>query len=136
MTLASRPTRPGLRPVLWAALLAGGLAALLNGALFLLTARAFEGVLAGPRQMPFSLLPVVTLSVLGALAAGAVYLVLARFLRRPRRAFTVLALVVLLASFATPFSVPAVPAAVVVILNLMHVVVFACVLALVPRRDP
>lgn len=136
MTLTSRSSRPALGAVLRAALLAGVLAALLNGALFLLTGRAFEGVLAGPRQMPFSVLPVVTLSVLGALAAGAVYLALARLLSRPNRPFTIVAVVVLLASFTTPFSIPNAPAAVILLLNLMHVIVFACVLALVPRRAP
>lgn len=134
MTTAPLPVRPDLRPVLWAAPLAGVLAALVNGAIFLLTQPAFQDVLAGPRQMPFSVVPVLGLSVLGGLGAGIVYALVTRLTRQPNRVFAALALVVLLASFLTPLSIPNAPVAVLLILNLMHVVVYACVMVLVPRR--
>ncbi len=85
--------------------------------------------------MPFSVVPVLGLSFIGALGAGVVYALIARLTRQPNRIFAVLALALLVASFVTPFSIPNVPVSVILILNLMHVVVYACVMALVPRRS-
>lgn len=136
MTDLNLSARPDLRPVLWAAPLAGVLAALVNVLIWWLARDAFTGLLVGPpdRRMPFAPGAIVVLSLAGALGAGMVYALLASFTRRPNAVFTWVALTVLLLSFATPLTLSAPPVAVVVALEAMHVVSAALVLWLVPRR--
>ncbi len=135
MTQTATPTaRPALLPVLWTAPLAGVLAALVNTVLYLLTASAFEGLQAGPQGQPFTVGAVIGASLVGAIGAGVAWALVARFTRNPRRVYTILAVVVLLASFASPFSLPGASTTAIVVLEVMHLVVFGIVMALVPRR--
>lgn len=133
-TTVSTAARPDLRPVLWAAPLAGALSALVNLVLYFAFRADFDTVRVGPQQMAFSAPPVVLFSLVGAIGAGAVYALVARFARNPNRVFSIVAFVVLLLSFASPFSLQNPPATVFVALELMHVVVYGFVLWLVPRR--
>jgi hypothetical protein len=74
---------------------------------------------------PFALLPVVMLSFFPPLLAAALFVLLARFVARPKRIFLVIALIVFVLMFFTPFSIPNVPTVTIVVLELMHVVVAA-----------
>lgn len=75
------------------------------------------------RGEPFSAIPVVLLSFFPVLAAALVFALLVRFTERPKRIFYVIAAVIFVVMFLTPFSVPAAPALTIVTLELMHVVV-------------
>ncbi|WP_045235284.1 DUF6069 family protein [Deinococcus pimensis] len=132
MTTTVLPARPNLRPVLWTAPLAGVLAAAVNVALFLLTRSLFDGVLVGPQQMSITAGAVVVTSLVGALGAGVVYALLARSGRA--RLFPGVALAFLLLSLAGPLTAAGVPLAVKLTLCAMHVVTYAAVMLLVPRR--
>jgi len=72
---------------------------------------------------PFSVLPVVIFSFVPVLVAALVFMLLARFVARPKRVFYTVAAVVFVLMFFTPFTLSAPPAVTVVVLELMHVVV-------------
>ena len=103
--------------------MAGVGAAVVNAVIYLLAAAVgvgwAEAVVPGRGQITLG--AVVFSSLVPALVGAAVFALLARFTRRPVRNFRVLAAVVLVLSFVTPFSVPGAPAAVIVVLILMHV---------------
>lgn len=128
--------RPTLRSLLVGALLAGVLSSVVNVLLWLALRGDFGTIRVGPpgRQTPFPPSAIVLFSVVGALGAAAVYALIARLSRVPNRVFTWIAVAVLLLSFVTPLSLQNPPISVVLALELMHVVVFAFVLWLVPRR--
>ncbi len=135
-TIQGSLARPNLRHLLWAAPLAGVLSALVNALIWLALRGVFDTIRVGPpgEEMPFWPGAVVVFSLIGALGAGVVYALIARFTRVPNRVFLWVAVAVLLVSFVTPLSIRNPPASVVVALELMHVVVFALVMWLVPRR--
>lgn len=65
----------------------------------------------------------VTFTCVGAaVGAALVFAAIARFARRPVRVFGVVAVVVLVLSFATPFSIPGAPMAMILAMETMHVV--------------
>lgn len=114
------------RKLLYLTPLAGLLAAVLNAILFLIgsSTGAIPGDLIIPNAgQPLAVMPVIVASVFPALAAGLVLALLNWFTKNPLRIFNILALVLLLLSFASPFSVPNMPLGMVIILELMHVVV-------------
>lgn len=82
-------TRLNLRLVLAAALLAGVLGTLVNVLIWFMLRGEFETVLVGPpgEEVPFWSGAVVLFSLIGALGAGVVYALIARFTRAPNRAF-------------------------------------------------
>ena len=82
---------------------------------------------------PFSVIPVVIFSFVPVLVAALVFALLARFVARPKRVFYIVAVVVFVLMFFTPFTIPAAPAVTVVVLELMHVVVAAAALWAVRR---
>lgn len=55
---------------------------------------------------PISIMPVVFSSIMGAVGAAVVFALISRFSANPIRSFRIIAAVVLLASLATPFSIP------------------------------
>ena len=138
MTQAVRTSsaRPDLRPVLWTAPLAGVLSALVNALIWLALRGVFDTIRVGQpgEEMPFWPGAVVVFSLIGALGAGVVYALIARFTHVPNRVFLWAAVAVLLVSFVTPLSIRNPPVSVVAGLELMHVVVFVFVIWLVPRR--
>jgi hypothetical protein len=72
---------------------------------------------------PLTLLPVLFRSVMPALIAGLVLFLLLRFTQQPLRIFNGIAAVVVVLSFASPFSIPNATTGMIVLLELMHVVV-------------
>jgi hypothetical protein len=136
----SRPvtsTQPNLRPVLWAAPLAGVLSTLVNVLIWLVLRSAFDTIRVGPpgAEAPFWSGAIVLFSLVGAIGAGIVYALLTRLTRSANRVFLWVAVVTLLLSFSMPLSIKSPPASVFIGLELMHIVVFAFVLWLVPRRS-
>lgn len=114
------------RRLLRGALLAAGAATLINTLLY------FVGRLVGAflptllvREMPFSVVPVVLFSFFPVLTAALVFAVLVRFAPRPKRIFYVVAAVVFVLMFFTPFTIPAARTLTIVVLEIMHVVVAA-----------
>ena len=69
--------------------------------------------------------PVAISSVVGAIGAAVVFAVIGLFARRPVRLFRIVATVVLVLSFAMPATVPGVPVAMILSLEVMHVVAWA-----------
>jgi len=85
---------------------------------------------------PFSVLPVVIFSFVPVLVAALVFALLARFTQRPKRVFYIVAAVVFVLMFFTPFTpftLSAAPTVTVVVLELMHVVVAAAAIWAVRR---
>ena len=72
---------------------------------------------------PFVVTTVVVASAVGAFGATVAYAILDRFVTDADRWFRIVAVVVLLASFATPFTIPGAPSAMVATLIVMHVAV-------------
>lgn len=82
---------------------------------------------------PITLVPVLLFSILPIVVATILYGLLLRFTARPARAFWVIGLVVLVASFAMPFTIPGVPMKMALTLNLMHLVTAVAALGTLTR---
>ena len=111
---------------------AGGLAAVLSAvanALVLMVASALFGSIVVPPGEPLTLGPVVVASVVGAVGAAIALAVMGRLVRRPIRAFRIVAVVVLLLSFA-PIVLQGVAGPSAGTLILMHVLSTAIVVGL------
>jgi hypothetical protein len=109
-----------------AGLLAIGLSVVVNGVVFLVADAlgAFPAAVLDPSSgQSFSLGTVALPSAVGAAGATLAYAAFRRFVPDADRWFRRVAVVVLFASFVTPFSIPDAPMATVVTLLLMHVVV-------------
>lgn len=81
-------------------------------------------------ESPLTVAPVVVSSAAGALGAAAVLAVIGLFSRRPVRLFQITAFMVLMLSFAMPLTIPGAPVAMVLSLELMHVVAWALIVVL------
>jgi len=109
----------------WVTLVAAGVAAVINAIIFIIgdALGAFpKTVLLPSNNEPLSLGAVIFISIVGVIAGGIVFAVIGRFSRRPIRLFTIVALVFLVLSFSSPFSIPNAPAGYIIALLLMHVV--------------
>jgi hypothetical protein len=132
-----RPSVGGVsyRRLLWAAPLAGIVAAACNAVLWLV-ARALGAM---PQDLivndvgPITVGPVMAFSFVPALFAGVLLALLARVTRRPLRVFTVVAAVVLVLSFVTPFSIAGAPLGMVLALEVMHVVAAVVIVVVLTR---
>ncbi len=134
--------RVALGRLWWASLLAGLGATIANVVVFLIASAAGaipQTVLiqtpAGP--LPVGIAAVVFNSFLPAIVAGVFLALLNRFTRRPIRIFRIVSAVLLVLSFANPFTIPDAPMVMILALNLMHVVAAAIivgVLTTVPVR--
>ncbi len=90
-------------------------------------------------ESPLTVAPVVVSSAGGAIGSAIVFAVIGLFARRPVRLFRIVATVVLVLSFAMPATVPGVPVAMILSLEVMHVVAWAVIVGLLTtlarRRD-
>lgn len=116
-------------------LLAAVLAAVANAIVYF----AASGLGAIPRDVllpmasgeaPLTVGPVAITSVVGAIGAAIAFAIIGLFARRPVRLFRVVSVVALILSFAMPFTVPGVPMAMIVSLEVMHVVAWAVIVGL------
>ncbi len=116
--------RVALGRLLWAGPLAAIAAAAANTIVyfvaFALGAMPRDVVVEGSE--PVTLGPVVFSSLVGAVGAVVLFAIVALLARRPIRVFRIVAAVALVLSFATPFTIPGAPVAMVATLLLMHVV--------------
>lgn len=115
------------KKLLWVAPLAGAIAAGINSVLFLIGSAIGlidAAVLVPGMNTPITIAPVMMSSFIPSLIAGLVLGVMNYFLNKPFKVFRVVALVLLILSFANPFmGIPGIPVGMGLWLNLMHVVV-------------
>lgn len=112
-----------------AALVAAGGSAVVNVLIYLIGGAlgAFPSdVFVQPGQT-LTIVPVIMASIIGAIGGVAVFAALARFTRRPVFLFSIIAAVMLVLSFVTPFSIPAAPTSMIIALELMHIATAAVV---------
>lgn len=116
-----------VKKLLWVAPLAGAIAAGINSILFLIGSAiglVDESVLVPGMNTPITIAPVMMSSFIPSLIAGLVLGVMNYFLNKPFKVFRVVALVLLILSFANPFmGIPGIPLGMGIWLNVMHVVV-------------
>ena len=74
--------------------------------------------------------PVVVSSVVGAIGAAIVFAIIGLFARRPVRLFRIVTTVLLVLSLATPLIIPGAPVAMILSLEVMHVVAWAVIVGL------
>jgi len=123
------------RRLLWAAPLAGAVAAALNAIVWLVA--YLLGAM--PQDLivndigPIFIDSAMTLSFVPAIFAGLLLAILARFSRRPGRVFVAISALVLVISFATPFGIEGAPLAMILALELMHVVAAAAIVGVLLR---
>lgn len=113
-------------------LLAAFVAAIANAVVYLVAvaAGAMPQDIVVNGQGPITLPVVATMSVFGAVAGTAVYALIGRFAQRPVRVFRVVAAVVLVLSFVTPFTISGAPVSMILALELMHVFAAAVIVGL------
>ena len=110
--------------LLWAGPLAAFAAAVANAVVYFVA----YGLGAMPQDFviegsgPITLAPVVVSSLIGAVGAVLVFVIVALLAQRPIRTFRIVAAVVLVLSFATPLTIPGAPLSMVLALEFMHVV--------------
>lgn len=124
------------RALLWAVPVAALAAALLNTLIFAFgfTLGAFPPSVIIPNvDAPMTVPPIVTASLLGVGAGGAVLALLERFTRKAVRVYQVVGSIFLVLSFITPFTIPDAPLSMVLALELMHLTTGAAALWLAPR---
>lgn len=115
------------KKLLWVAPLAGAVAAAINSVLFLIGSAVGlidAAVLVPGMNTPITIVPVIMSSIIPSLVAGLVLAGLNYFLNKPFKVFRIVALVLLILSFANPFmGIPGIPLGMGIWLNVMHVVV-------------
>lgn len=114
-----------------AGLYAGIMAAFINVVLYLIfvqTSVMSSDVLL-PDGNPMTIFPILISSIVPSILAGAFFYLLKRYTKNGYRIFLVIAVILLIASFANPFMViENLPFSYALALNLMHVVVVGCLL--------
>ena len=78
-------------------------------------------------EHPLTVAPVAVSSLVGAIGAAIVFAIIDLFARRPVRLFRIVAAVVLVLSFAMPLTIPGAPVAMILSLEVMHVVAWAVI---------
>jgi hypothetical protein len=118
--------------LLWAAPLAGAIAAVINSVLFFIGSSSGlidSSILIPGANAPLTVVPVIASSIIPSIIAGLVLAGLNYFLSKPWRVFTIIAAVLLVVTFANPFmGIPGIPLGMGIWLNVMHVVVAGSVL--------
>ncbi len=119
------------KKLLWVAPLAGAIAAAINSVLFLIGSAIGlmdASVLVPGMDTPITIVPVIMSSIIPSLIAGLVLGVMNYFLNKPFKVFRIVALVLLILTFANPFmGIPGIPLGMGIWLNVMHVVVAGAV---------
>lgn len=81
-------------------------------------------------ESPLTVGMVSIVSVIGAIGAAIVFAVIGLFTRRPVMLFRIVAVVVLVLSFATPLTIPGAPLSVILSMEVMYVVAWAVIVGL------
>ena len=121
---STRRTGVNIRRLAQLALMAAAAAAVTNALLFFI----FRPLGAWPQDViipnagqPMSLAPIVIFSFVSVLVAALVFWLLARFTGQPERNFYIVAALVFVGFFFTPFTIPNAPILMVVALEIVHV---------------
>jgi hypothetical protein len=120
--------KPSFKTIILAATVAGLTAAVINSVLYFVfdALGMFPGDVYIQENQPLSVVPVIISSIVPSLLAGVVFYLLCRFTRNGYRYFSIIAIILLLLSFANPFmAIKNVPLGMGISLNVMHVVVVA-----------
>ena len=127
LTTSAALLAPRILPgaLLRVAFLTGLAAAAINAVIFFIArSLGFIPATVLVKGQPLTVVPVIVSSILPVLVAAGVFALLGRVTKNPVRSFTVLALVLLVVSFVNPcLGIPGVAPAMIIVLNLMHVVV-------------
>ena len=126
----------GLGRLLACGVLAGVVAAALNAVVYLLA--SVLGAIPLDVEIPntggpLPLGAVLIFSFVPAILAAGLLALLGRFVRRPIRVFVALAVVAFVVSLYTPFSIPGVPVAMIVALEIMHAVAAVVIVGILTR---
>lgn len=115
------------KKLLWVAPLAAAISAGINSVLFLIGSAIGlidAAVLVPGLNGPITIGPIIMSSVVPSLIAGLVLGGMNYFLNKPFKVFRIVALVLVVLSFANPFmGIPGIPLGMAIWLNVMHVVV-------------
>ncbi len=114
----------------WASLLAGLGAAVANAVVYFITSAAGaipNSVLIPGMNQPVTVILVILNSFFPAILAAVLLALLNRFTRRPVRLFRIIAAVLLVISFVNPFTIPGAPLAMILALDVMHIVAAAII---------
>ena len=117
--------KASLTQIFQAGAIAGAIATVVNVVLFLIASAMgfFPSSVVTPMGQPFSVVPVIISSLIGALGGAAGYAIVQRFAKDTNRVFLIVAAVVFVLAFFNPFGIQNAPAGMIVTLELMHVVV-------------
>jgi hypothetical protein len=135
---------PSVSSILRGGLIGAAAGAAINAIVFFI-AKALgtlpENVLVGNSGQPIMLVPVVIASIVPAVISTLLFWALARFTKSPKKIFIGVAVVVFIATLGGPFSIPNVPSAMIVTLEVMHLVAalaitFGLVTSYVPTPSP
>jgi hypothetical protein len=123
--------KPSFKKVIRHAFLAGITAAVINSILFFLFSAI--GIISDSiyiqDNQPLTLLPVVISSIVPSILAGMVFYLLGRYTRNGYKIFFIIAILLLIVSFANPFmAIKDITISMGVALNVMHIVVVLCLL--------
>lgn len=121
-------TRTTFGKILIYSLIAGAASAVINSILFFIgkALGAFPDTLLIPNQnQPFTVLPFIFSSILPSLVAGLVMGIINHFSKTPKKIFNIIAIVLVVLSFYSPFTIPGISIIAVVLFNVMHLVVAA-----------
>ena len=123
--------KPSFKSIITAAAVAGVISAVVNSLLYFIfhsTGVIPDDVFVQENQ-PLTLLPVVISSFVPSLLAGVVFYLLCRYTQKGFRYFSILAIILLLLSFANPFmAIKNIPLSMGIALNVMHIVVVTSLL--------
>jgi hypothetical protein len=124
--------------LLWATLLTAIAATVANALIYVIAdwLGAFPNDVHISGGEPLGVSLVIIGSVSGAVGAGIAFAIIERFASQPVRLFRIVAVVALILSFATPFTIADAPADMIASLILMHIVVAAASIGLLPRLAP
>jgi len=114
----------------WASLLAGIAAIVANVVVYFIASAAGaipQSVLIPGMNQPITVVLVILNSFVPAILAAVLLALLNRFTRRPVRIFRIIAAVLLVLSFANPLTLPGAPLAMILALDLMHIVAAAII---------
>ena len=123
--------KPSFKKIIAAAALAGIISAIVNSMLYSIFHAA--GVISNEvyvqEHQPLTLLPVIFSSIVPSLLAGLVFYLFCRYSKDAYRYFSILAIILLIVSFANPFmAINDIPLAMGIALNVLHIVVVASLL--------
>jgi Family of unknown function (DUF6069) len=122
-------------PLPWVALLAAFATAVANALVYFAASGlgyiSHSVLISSPTgEKPLSVEPVVISSVAGAIGAAIFFALVSLFARRPVRVFRIVAIVMLVLSFAMPLTIPDVTVVMFLSLEVMHVVAYMVIVGL------